>query len=39
MMRFLLDHEFFLKNLNYILMRVKTINGSRVFNKMYTENE
>ena len=37
-MRFLLDHEPFQKNLNYVLMYMKTINDSRVYNEMYIEN-
>ena len=38
MMRFLFDHKSFQKNLNYVSMRVKTINDSHVYNEMYTEN-
>ena len=37
-MRFLLNHESFQKNLNYILMRVKTIDDNRVYNKMHIKN-
>ena len=34
-MSFLLDHETFQKNLNYVLMCVKTINDNRVYNEMH----
>ena len=38
MIRFLLDHEFFWKNVNYASIYVKIINDSRVYNEMHTEN-
>ena len=36
--RFLLNHELFQKNLNYVLMRVKTIDDNRVYNEMHIKN-
>ena len=36
--RFLLNHELFQKNLNYILICVKTIDDNRVYNKMHIKN-
>ena len=38
MIRFFLDHKSFQKKLNYISVRIKTINNNDVYNKIYIKN-